>query len=119
MDDMAASESEAKTDEELLDAQKATISKDLPDLEETIVQSVIQTSLTDTSMEGSSGASVAVTHGTNAQDQSVTTVAFEDNNFSFVGGVSTVGEILIELLNLSFTRGQENVSVGGVDEFEI
>uniref|UniRef100_M1DYJ4 Polyprotein protein n=1 Tax=Solanum tuberosum TaxID=4113 RepID=M1DYJ4_SOLTU len=68
----SAAESEAATDEEKLEAQEATIYEDLPDLEETIVQSVFQTSLTYTSMEGSSGANIVVTPGTDAQDQSVT-----------------------------------------------
>uniref|UniRef100_M1DCW5 Putative plant transposon protein domain-containing protein n=1 Tax=Solanum tuberosum TaxID=4113 RepID=M1DCW5_SOLTU len=50
MDDVAADESEVETDKEQLNAQEETIYGDMPDLEETIVQSVIQTSLTETSM---------------------------------------------------------------------
>uniref|UniRef100_M1DDU5 Putative plant transposon protein domain-containing protein n=1 Tax=Solanum tuberosum TaxID=4113 RepID=M1DDU5_SOLTU len=72
MDDVAADESEAETDEEQLNAQEETIYGDLPDLEEMIVQLVNQTSLIEMSMVGSSGASVAVTLGTDAQDKSVT-----------------------------------------------
>uniref|UniRef100_M1DL38 Polyprotein protein n=1 Tax=Solanum tuberosum TaxID=4113 RepID=M1DL38_SOLTU len=59
-----------ETDEEQLDAHEATINGDLPYLEETIVQSVIQTSLIEMSMAGSSGASVTITPGTDAQHQS-------------------------------------------------
>uniref|UniRef100_M1DA35 Polyprotein protein n=1 Tax=Solanum tuberosum TaxID=4113 RepID=M1DA35_SOLTU len=70
MNDVVADESEEEMDEDQLDTQEVTIYKDLPDLEEMIIQSVIHTSLTETSMVGSSGASVDVTPGTDAQDQS-------------------------------------------------
>ncbi|KAG5610299.1 hypothetical protein H5410_021580 [Solanum commersonii] len=66
MEDDVVVVSEAEIDEEQLEAQEATIYEDLPDLEEMIVQSVIQTSLTDTSMAGSSRARVAVTPSTDA-----------------------------------------------------
>uniref|UniRef100_M1DP44 Polyprotein protein n=1 Tax=Solanum tuberosum TaxID=4113 RepID=M1DP44_SOLTU len=72
MDDIATDESEAKIDEKQIEMPNETIYGDLPYLEETILQLVIQTSLTETSMAGPSGSSVAdVTPGTNAQDQSV------------------------------------------------
>ncbi|XP_049353573.1 uncharacterized protein LOC125818091 [Solanum verrucosum] len=45
-DDIVVDESEAETDEELIKLRKESIYEDLPDLEEMIVQSVIQTSLT-------------------------------------------------------------------------
>jgi len=67
-----ASETETKTDEEKIVAHEEAIYDDLPDLEEIIVQLANHTSLTEKSMAGSSGASVAVTPGTDAQDQSVT-----------------------------------------------
>ncbi|KAK4737254.1 hypothetical protein R3W88_000951 [Solanum pinnatisectum] len=70
MEDVAADELEAEMDEEQLDALETTIYGDLPDLEEMIIQLVIQRSLTKTSMAGSSGATVAITPGTDALDQS-------------------------------------------------
>ncbi|KAG5584754.1 hypothetical protein H5410_045188 [Solanum commersonii] len=69
MEDVAAAESEAETDEEHLDVQEATIYGDLPDLEEAIVQSIIDTSLTDTSTEGSSETSVDIAPDTDAQSR--------------------------------------------------
>uniref|UniRef100_M1DH90 Integrase core domain containing protein n=1 Tax=Solanum tuberosum TaxID=4113 RepID=M1DH90_SOLTU len=57
MDDVAADESEVETDEEQIEVPDETLYGDLSDLEETIVQSVIQTSLTETSMAGLSGSS--------------------------------------------------------------
>uniref|UniRef100_M1DV48 Putative plant transposon protein domain-containing protein n=1 Tax=Solanum tuberosum TaxID=4113 RepID=M1DV48_SOLTU len=72
-EEVVAAESEAKTDEEQIETPNETIYGDLPDLEETIVQSVIQTSLKETSMVGPSGSSVVdVTLGTDAQVQSIT-----------------------------------------------
>uniref|UniRef100_M1D7Z6 Polyprotein protein n=1 Tax=Solanum tuberosum TaxID=4113 RepID=M1D7Z6_SOLTU len=69
-DDPAVDESEAEIDEELIEIREESIYKDLPDLEETIVQSVIQTSLIEASMGGSSGVVPSeVTLGTNEQDQ--------------------------------------------------
>ncbi|KAK4706638.1 hypothetical protein R3W88_033808 [Solanum pinnatisectum] len=70
-DDTIVDESEAKTDNELIEIREESIYGDLPDLEETIVQSVIQTSMTKTSMGGSNGAIPSeVTPGTDAQVQS-------------------------------------------------
>uniref|UniRef100_M1D8T9 Polyprotein protein n=1 Tax=Solanum tuberosum TaxID=4113 RepID=M1D8T9_SOLTU len=66
MNDVAADGSEVETDKEQLDAQEETIYGYLPDLEETIVQSVIQTLLTETSMAGSSGANIDAAPGTDA-----------------------------------------------------
>lgn len=45
---MVAAKSKAETDKEQLHVQEATIYEDLHDLEETIIQSINQTSLTDT-----------------------------------------------------------------------
>jgi len=69
---VAADASETEMDQEQLVAHEEAIYDDLPDLEEIIVQLANHTSLTEKSMAGSSGASVAVTPGTDAQDQSVT-----------------------------------------------
>uniref|UniRef100_M1D9I9 Polyprotein protein n=1 Tax=Solanum tuberosum TaxID=4113 RepID=M1D9I9_SOLTU len=70
-DGIVADESEAKIDEEQIEVQEEIIYGDLLDLDETIVQSVIHTLLTETSMEAPSGSStVDVTPGTEAQDQS-------------------------------------------------
>uniref|UniRef100_M1DDJ2 Polyprotein protein n=1 Tax=Solanum tuberosum TaxID=4113 RepID=M1DDJ2_SOLTU len=52
IDDIVADESEAETDEEQIEVPEETIYGDLLDLEEMIVQSMIQTSLTETSMVG-------------------------------------------------------------------
>uniref|UniRef100_M0ZV68 Polyprotein protein n=1 Tax=Solanum tuberosum TaxID=4113 RepID=M0ZV68_SOLTU len=49
-DDIVADESEAETDEEKIEISEETIYGDLPNLEEKIVQSMIQTSLTKTFM---------------------------------------------------------------------
>ncbi|KAK4707298.1 hypothetical protein R3W88_033145 [Solanum pinnatisectum] len=49
-DDTTVDESETETDEEQIEVREDIIYGDLPYLEETIVQSVIQTSLTETSM---------------------------------------------------------------------
>uniref|UniRef100_M1DJZ4 Polyprotein protein n=1 Tax=Solanum tuberosum TaxID=4113 RepID=M1DJZ4_SOLTU len=58
MDGVAVDESEAETNEEQIEVLEETIYGDLPDLEETIVQS-IHTSLTEMSMEGPSRVSSA------------------------------------------------------------
>uniref|UniRef100_M1DC90 Integrase core domain containing protein n=1 Tax=Solanum tuberosum TaxID=4113 RepID=M1DC90_SOLTU len=66
-DDIANDESEAETDEEQIEVPEETIYGDLPHLEETIVQPVIQTSLIETSMACPSGSSAAdATPGTDA-----------------------------------------------------
>uniref|UniRef100_M1DLA7 Putative plant transposon protein domain-containing protein n=1 Tax=Solanum tuberosum TaxID=4113 RepID=M1DLA7_SOLTU len=70
-DDVAA-ESEVETDKEKLGVQEETTYEGVTEVEEAMVYSAIQTSLRETFMAGSSGASVDVTPGTNAQDQSVT-----------------------------------------------
>ncbi|KAG5620432.1 hypothetical protein H5410_005650 [Solanum commersonii] len=68
--DPAVDESEAETDEELIEIREESIYRDFLNLEKTIVQSVIQTSLTEASMGGSSGVVPSeVTPGTDAQDQ--------------------------------------------------
>uniref|UniRef100_M1DFY4 Polyprotein protein n=1 Tax=Solanum tuberosum TaxID=4113 RepID=M1DFY4_SOLTU len=81
VDDVAADESEAETDEEQIEVQDETIYGDLHDLEETIVQSVIQISLTEMSMAGPSGSSVVdATPGSDAPTNGAT------NCFLFVVG---------------------------------
>uniref|UniRef100_M1DLB7 'chromo' domain containing protein n=1 Tax=Solanum tuberosum TaxID=4113 RepID=M1DLB7_SOLTU len=70
---VAVDESDAKTDEERIEIREESIYRDLPDLEETIVQSMIQTLLTETSMAASSGAGPSeVTLSTEARDQTDT-----------------------------------------------
>uniref|UniRef100_M1D895 Putative plant transposon protein domain-containing protein n=1 Tax=Solanum tuberosum TaxID=4113 RepID=M1D895_SOLTU len=71
IDDIAADESEAETDKEKIEVSDETIYGNLPDLEETIVNSVIYSSLIETSMASPSGSSVTDTPGTDAQDQCV------------------------------------------------
>ena len=67
MDDIEADDSEVEIDEKLNVVIEDTIYADLPDLDETIVQSVIQTSLIEMPMAGRSEASVAdMTWGTDA-----------------------------------------------------
>ncbi|KAG5571762.1 hypothetical protein H5410_061528 [Solanum commersonii] len=75
-DDVEVDGSESKIDEEQIEVRAESIYGDLPDLEKTMVQSVIQTSLIDTSMAGPSGAGIttAVTLGTDAHDQTVVTL---------------------------------------------
>uniref|UniRef100_M1DME2 Putative plant transposon protein domain-containing protein n=1 Tax=Solanum tuberosum TaxID=4113 RepID=M1DME2_SOLTU len=71
-DDIATDESEAETDKEQIEVREESIYGDLLDLEQTIVQSVIQTSLTEMSMETPSGSgTIDLIPGTDAQDQSV------------------------------------------------
>ncbi|KAG5611137.1 hypothetical protein H5410_022418 [Solanum commersonii] len=66
---IAADELEEETDEEKIEVREESIYGDLPDLEEMIIQSVIQTSLTETSMATPSRfGTVGVTPGTEAQD---------------------------------------------------
>uniref|UniRef100_M1DDA3 Polyprotein protein n=1 Tax=Solanum tuberosum TaxID=4113 RepID=M1DDA3_SOLTU len=60
-DDVAFDDSGVETDEEQMEVREEIIYRDLPDLEETIVQSVIQTSQTEKSMAGPSGSSAAAT----------------------------------------------------------
>uniref|UniRef100_M1DSE2 Polyprotein protein n=1 Tax=Solanum tuberosum TaxID=4113 RepID=M1DSE2_SOLTU len=71
-DEVGAAESEAEIDEEQLGPQEETIYEGLREIKEAIMRSVMQISLTDVSMEGSSGANVDVTPSIEAQDQSVT-----------------------------------------------
>ncbi|KAG5580815.1 hypothetical protein H5410_051442 [Solanum commersonii] len=67
----ASGPSEAKIDEEQIEVREEIIYGDLLDLEETIVQSMIHTSLTETSMKALSGSNIVdVTPDTEAQDQS-------------------------------------------------
>ncbi|KAG5628684.1 hypothetical protein H5410_000401 [Solanum commersonii] len=67
-DNMAVDESEEDIGEELIEIREWSIYGDLPDLEEAIVQSVIQTSLIETSIGGSSGAGTSeVTPSTDAR----------------------------------------------------
>uniref|UniRef100_M1DHC4 Polyprotein protein n=1 Tax=Solanum tuberosum TaxID=4113 RepID=M1DHC4_SOLTU len=65
-------ESEAETDEEQLGVHEETTYEGLTKVKEAMVTSAVQTLFRETFMAGSSGASVAVTPGTDAQDQSVT-----------------------------------------------
>uniref|UniRef100_M1DV96 Polyprotein protein n=1 Tax=Solanum tuberosum TaxID=4113 RepID=M1DV96_SOLTU len=60
-------ESEAETNKKQLGVQEETTYEGLTEVEEGMVHSAIQTSLRDTSMAGSNGASVDVTPGTDAQ----------------------------------------------------
>ncbi|KAG5615140.1 hypothetical protein H5410_014964, partial [Solanum commersonii] len=74
-DDLDAPEIPSTTigDVHRIEVHEERIYGDVLDLEETIVQSVIQTSLTKASIGGSSGAGPSeVTPGTEAQDQSTT-----------------------------------------------
>uniref|UniRef100_M1DY64 Polyprotein protein n=1 Tax=Solanum tuberosum TaxID=4113 RepID=M1DY64_SOLTU len=72
-DEATIDELDAETDEEHIGIQEESIYGDLPDLEETIMQSVIQTSLTEISMAAHSVSDTAVpsevTQGTEARDQ--------------------------------------------------
>ncbi|KAG5630037.1 hypothetical protein H5410_001754 [Solanum commersonii] len=71
MDGTATDESKAETNEEKIEIRDESIYGDFPDLEETIVQSMIQTSLTKTFMVAPSGPTpFEVTPDTNAQVQS-------------------------------------------------
>uniref|UniRef100_M1DQW7 Putative plant transposon protein domain-containing protein n=1 Tax=Solanum tuberosum TaxID=4113 RepID=M1DQW7_SOLTU len=70
-DEVASAEFEAETDEEQLGVDEETTYDGLTEVEEAMVQSAVQISLLDTSMAGSSGASVDVKPGTNVQDQNV------------------------------------------------
>ncbi|KAG5615237.1 hypothetical protein H5410_015061 [Solanum commersonii] len=73
MDNVAVDELKAETNEEQIEVRKESIYGDMPNLEETIAQSVIQTLLTETSMTGPNGSStIDVTLGTDAHDQSTT-----------------------------------------------
>ncbi|KAG5580867.1 hypothetical protein H5410_051494 [Solanum commersonii] len=67
-DDATVDESKTETDDEQIEIRKESIYGDLPDLKEMIVQAVIQTSLTETSMVAHSGPTTyEVTPGTDAQ----------------------------------------------------
>ncbi|KAG5590135.1 hypothetical protein H5410_040649 [Solanum commersonii] len=69
-DNTVVDESDTDTDEEKIEIRVKSIYKDLPDLEETTVQSVIQTSLTEISMAAPSGAGPSeVTLGPDPQVQ--------------------------------------------------
>uniref|UniRef100_M1D9X5 Polyprotein protein n=1 Tax=Solanum tuberosum TaxID=4113 RepID=M1D9X5_SOLTU len=70
--DDAIAESEVDTDEEQLGVQEETVFEGLIDLEEAMVYSVVQISLRDTTMAGSSAATTDETPGSDAQPQSVT-----------------------------------------------
>uniref|UniRef100_M1D9I4 Polyprotein protein n=1 Tax=Solanum tuberosum TaxID=4113 RepID=M1D9I4_SOLTU len=59
-DEAAVDESDAETDEEQITIREESIYRDLPDLRETIMQSVIQTSRTKTSIAAPSGSGTAV-----------------------------------------------------------
>lgn len=73
MDDVVVDEQEAKIYKEKLEVKEDTIYGDLRYLEETIVQSFIQTQLIKMFMASLSGATSAyVTRGTGFQDQSAT-----------------------------------------------
>lgn len=71
-DDVAADELEA--DEVQLDAQEATIYGDVPNLVQAIIQSIIQTSLTEMSKERSDRATVVANPSINPLDLSVTVI---------------------------------------------
>ncbi|KAG5605845.1 hypothetical protein H5410_027337 [Solanum commersonii] len=72
-DEAAVDKSDVETDEEQIEIHKESIYGDFLDLKKTIMQSVIQTSLTKTSMAAPSGSgtvvSSKVTPGTDAQVQ--------------------------------------------------
>ncbi|KAK4718216.1 hypothetical protein R3W88_016554 [Solanum pinnatisectum] len=59
-DEAIVDESDAETDEEQIEIQEESIYEDLPDLEETSMQSLIHTSLIETSMAALSGSSTVV-----------------------------------------------------------
>ncbi|KAG5580412.1 hypothetical protein H5410_051039 [Solanum commersonii] len=66
-DDASVNESEAEIDEELIEIREESLYRDLLDLEEMVVQSMTQTSLTEKSMVASYGAGLSeVTLGTEA-----------------------------------------------------
>uniref|UniRef100_M1DRZ8 Polyprotein protein n=1 Tax=Solanum tuberosum TaxID=4113 RepID=M1DRZ8_SOLTU len=69
-DEVAATESEADTHKEQLGVYQETTLESLTEIDEAMVQSAVQISLADTSMAGSSGANIAVTLSSDAQDQS-------------------------------------------------
>uniref|UniRef100_M1D807 Polyprotein protein n=1 Tax=Solanum tuberosum TaxID=4113 RepID=M1D807_SOLTU len=70
-EDVAADMSEAKTNEEQVGERDAVVYDDLSDLEDAMFETARQTSLRDTTMVRSSGASADVTQDTVAKDQSV------------------------------------------------
>uniref|UniRef100_M1DLA9 Polyprotein protein n=1 Tax=Solanum tuberosum TaxID=4113 RepID=M1DLA9_SOLTU len=70
-DEVATAQSEAETDEEQLRLTEETTYEGLTEDEEAMVHFVVQISLADTSMTGSSRASVGVTPGTDADDQRI------------------------------------------------
>ncbi|KAK4709910.1 hypothetical protein R3W88_004423 [Solanum pinnatisectum] len=62
-------ESEAETDEEQLDVHEETVYDDMADLEGAMVHTVVQASLRDVSMLGSSGSKDTEIPGTDAQTE--------------------------------------------------